>query len=119
MAVAWPASLPQFSLYYTRKMSYESAVSEFQPAVGPPIRRKRQTSSRMIFGGVYRFTSIQLDEFWDFYNTTIDRGVDEFTMWNPHKGEYSTVKFLSSEPPSASSALRDLHDMELVFRVSA
>ncbi len=118
MTVAWPGHLPKCALYDTRRSTYEGAVREFVPDTGDPIRRKNQSDTRKMFSGTFRMTREQMNDFWTFYNTTINRGVDAFTMWDPDTETTVTVKFADRSPPVFSQITRGRHDVDLAFRVS-
>lgn len=115
--VEWPASLPKCPVPTSEEESYERAIREFIPDTGDPIRRKSQSDSRKLFSGTYRMTRSQVMDFWTFYNTTINRGVDSFSMWDPESESYVTVKFASSEPPRSQRISRTYRVLQLAFRV--
>jgi len=119
MTVAWPESLPRFSLPDSRETTYEQAIREFQADIGDPIRRVVQSNSVRILSGTYRFTTEQLNTFWTFYNTTLNYGIDAFTVWDSEAQTNVTVKFASASPPSARTIMRGWHDVSLVFRVTS
>ncbi len=117
MTVPWPGGLPKCSLYDTRQSSYEQAIREFVPDTGDPIRRKNQTTPRKVFSGTFRMTTAQMNEFWTFYNTTVNRGVDSFLMQDPDTATEVTVRFAEAQPPVFVQIMRGYHDVALAFRV--
>ena len=120
MVVSWPDSLPKCSFPESRNETYEQAIREFKPDSGPPIRGPKQTDDYKNFGGRYVFSRDQVADFWTFYLTTINRGIDRFTMYDPVARTTHTVEFVNAAPPVFQGMQTpNKLTVELYFRVIA
>lgn len=115
----WPGTLPEKPQIGGFTTTYESSVREFQPDIGPPIRRRAASDSFKIWSGTYRFSEAQLATFWTFYNVTISNGLDQFTMTDPNTDTAVTVEFVDAAPPEARAISYNLYEMTLRLRVRA
>lgn len=119
MTAMWAPDLPKCALPDTRWSTYERAVREFKPDLGPPLRRTVQSTSSKVFGGTFRMTTAQMASFWSMFRNQLRNGLSTFTMRDPDAGEDVTVEFLSAEPPMFKTIMRGYHDVDLSFRVVA
>lgn len=114
---SWPAEFPGRPRTQSHRASRERAIWEFRPDGGRPIRGKKQTDSYGRFSGVYRFATQQLETFWFFYETTLNRGLESFTMVDPSTGSTVTVEFATADPPEFVEVIEGQHEATLMLRV--
>lgn len=117
----WPASLPQKPRPETLAVSYAVPKREFQTDIpGPAIRRKVGSTAFKTWSGTYVMNTTQLAAFWTFYLTTVNFGVDTFTMTDPDTGASVTAEFVGGAPEAQMiSANSDggLYNVPLSFMV--
>lgn len=115
----WATSLPQKPEIDGYVVTYEPATREFRPDLGPPLRRSAASTSYKVWDGIYWFTEAQLSAFWTFYNTTINKGVDQFNITDPNTDSTVTVEFADATVPEARMIGHNLYEIRLRFRVRA
>lgn len=77
---SWPSNLPAEPLRGTLSISREANRVEFQPDVGSPIRRRRYTSSRLMYQFEMTLTEAQYVVLDDFFHDDCEDGALSFTM---------------------------------------
>ena len=117
----WPLDLPQRPIASTLQVWDERSVASFQPDIGRPIRRKRQTDRFKCWSGTYIMDRDQHETFLEFYRNTISDGLDSFTMTDPHANAGVTAEFKDDNPPVAecivSNGNTEIYHVTMVFRV--
>ena len=99
---AWPGTLPQSMRWsgYSEKTPDTAIRSSVD--VGVDKVRRRYTSGIRYIAGNMNLTSAQCDTLDTFYQTTLNGGVDTFTMPHPRTAVTITVRFKA--PPEFSGA---------------
>lgn len=96
----WPASLPQAPLVDQWAGGPQRNKVGFQPEIGPPIVRRRGTSSVEIWEGTFPpFTAAQLTAFRTFFEDDLYEGTLAFNWTDPIKGDTGLWTFSDDNPP--------------------
>lgn len=118
MADSWPVELPQSFLIDGLSVTQQPNSIRQDMDAGPAFQRRRFTAVSEYVRGTMRINAAQYAIFWDFYNNTLNGGIDEFTWVHPFTGAAVTMQFNVSEVPTASSVgADDLVNMQLSLEI--
>ena len=96
----WPATLPQTPLVDQWNGGPQRNKVSFQPEIGPPIVRRRGTSSLEIWEGTLPpMTAAQLVIFRAFFSDDLFDGTIAFNWTDPIKGDTGLWTFSDGDPP--------------------
>lgn len=98
MAQQWPSDLPQTPLLDGYKETPQEGSISFQPAVGPPKRRKRSSAVGANIEASFLMTDTQYDSFLTFYEATLQQGSDAITWINWRTGATATYYMMGYDP---------------------
>ena len=98
---AWESTLPQKPERESWRESPQRNVAMFQPEVGAPKYRRRNTANGTIASMTFLMTDAQIATFLTFYSTTSVDGTLTFTWPHPITGVGYTWAF-ASEPDISS-----------------
>lgn len=111
----WPGTLPSpTSDGYQEVMADNTIRSRMD--TGLDKVRKRSTAAPILFQLSYNMTSSQVTTLETFFNTTINDGVDSFTMSNPRTGVLENFRIKAPPQITISSGVnyRVLISMERI-----
>ena len=90
----WPSTLPQDLLAQGFSLTQQEQVIRTQMDAGPDFVRRRFTAaSTMISGAIYA-DATQYATFWDFFNNTLNGGVDAFDWLHPITDASASFRFV-------------------------
>ena len=114
----WHSSLPKCFQHIGRDHTFESAVAEFSPDIGRPIRVRRASDDLRIISGTMVMTKSQKAVFWTWWRDDAERGIASFFFPDPDNplAEVS-VEFVSATPPTFRSISPNRHAVDLSFRI--
>ena len=116
--VDWPSSLPRYPLSKSWTETRSPTIRSFQPDLGRPIHSNSISVSYVVLEGTYRFSETQAGVFWFFWDTTLTKGLGEFTLYHPRTRVSGLVEFRSPEsPPELQETGKGVYDTKLSFRV--
>lgn len=116
MTAAWPlTTVPQLQDGYGEKS--EKNVSEFQPEVGRPVRRRRASRSDRLITCKGWFLSKEVEQILGFYETTCKSGTLQFTMNHPRTKTPATWLFV--DQPNVGSAFGLEYEVQFNLRLIA
>jgi 3-isopropylmalate dehydratase small subunit len=95
----WPATLPAVIADSYQEIMANNAIRT-KMDVGLAKVRKRSTAAPVQFQMAYNMTSAQVTTLETFFNTTINDGVDQFTMANPRTAVSETWRITA--PPQVT-----------------
>jgi hypothetical protein len=111
----WPGTLPNPTSDGYQEVMADNAIRSRMDA-GPDKVRKRSTAAPVLFQLAYNMTPTQVSTLETFFSTTINDGVNSFTMANPRTG--ATENFRITAPPqitiSSGANYRVLISMERI-----
>lgn len=99
--MSWPGSLPKAIADGYQEIFPDNAIRS-QMETGYPKVRKRSTAAPYKFRLLFNMTAAQVTTLETFFTTTINDGVDTFTMANPRTGSNDTFRITA--PPDISIA---------------
>ena len=97
---AWPAGLPQKPDVDGWSEAPQPNRAQFQPEVGPPIRRRRGTARSYLVQAVFNMTDAQVATFWSFWQSDLKDGTLVFTWTHPVTG--ASARWSFETEPTAS-----------------
>lgn len=98
----WPVALPTAPIADGYQEIMPDNVIRSQMDTGYPKVRKRSTAAPYRLRLQYNMTASQVTTLVTFFETTLEYGVDTFTMNHPRTGSSETFRILS--PPEISIA---------------
>lgn len=99
--MAWPGSLPG-AIADGYQEVFPDNVIRTQMETGYPKTRKRSTAAPYQLRLLFNMTKAQVATLYTFFSSTINDGVDSFTMTHPRTGASETFRMLN--PPDISIA---------------
>lgn len=100
MAQAWPSGVPEWALAGSLSERVEVNVAEFQPEVGPPVRRRRTSVPTTLLSFEQVLTPAQYATLYSWYTSTLKDGSLSFNLTHPRTGTATECVFVS--PPEYS-----------------
>lgn len=101
----WPGSLPSMPRNGSFSMSPEDNVATWQPDAGRPLRRRRYTARRYLYGATVDLDEAQRDALIDFYTIMCQDGSLTFTMQDWVTGLVCTFSWIGA--PEISHISKD------------
>lgn len=99
--LTWPSTLPQAPQAGDWTETPQRNVASFQPEVGPPKYRRRNTANGTVAEAVFMMTAAQVATFNDFYQNTLIDGVLPFNWAHPITGVVYSWIFAQAPPANA------------------
>lgn len=100
MVDSWPGTLPQAMQGDAFSEGVGDGLLEYTPDTGPPITRRRTTSSVRPLSGTMLCTSAQIAIFKTFFNTTLLGGSLPFDFPDQLQSGTLLVKFVKGSLPT-------------------
>lgn len=111
----WPAGLPQYLESSGFQYTQQDQFIRTEMDAGPDFQRRRYTAASTLYGGNIQVTSSQHTTFWNFYNSTLNGGVDSFTWEHPITESAATVRFTAT--PTQSHLGGDLYQISIQLEI--
>lgn len=116
MSATWPTELDQFLMPAGFSYTQQSQVIRTTMDAGPDFVRRRFTAASIQFSGSIQATPSEHATFWDFFNNTLNGGVDEFAWTHPITGDAASLRF-TGVPQSVSIANGVLFQITLPLEI--
>lgn len=106
--IDWPSTLPQYVLRDSYSRNPGNNLIRTDMEIGPAKVRRRSTSAPTTVSLSFSFDKDELDDFEEFFITTLGYGVLTFNFPDPeNEGSTYEVRFDSSNDPIYNITLED------------
>lgn len=118
MTASWPVGLSQYVNVDSYQEAPENNVTEFQPEVGPPKRRRRSAIATIVYEFTIKMASADYDTLVAFYRDTLLDGALTFTRNLPRDptGGSGTFEFMFVAAPMYKAIDPSYGDVQIVLR---